>query len=479
MAASNRWESNNSPIQLWVGIGGIAVGSAAGFLAGFQPLLLGAALGAVIVITAFFFDFKRVLLTLLVVRSALDVFASLQLPTVVAIAIDFLTILYVVVQLLQRRRVNTDAFWWLFAGWILVQGAWPLLCFVGGLGFERWALSINMREWVRLFSWLMIYLLVMQLKDQMKPEAIINTLFLSLILPLTAAAMQIFLPSSLVPSVLHHDGNLQESRIFGTLGHANTFSCFLLLFIGLTWWKLIHSKKRWPWLLLFVPILGAFVSTHSLISLVMLAIFVVIIASTRLNLASFIGGIVIISLVFTLFASSQFGRSRLETIIDTPLFNPKIDVSRAILLQKTDNNSFNWRLYHWTSLLEQWKKSQLLGYGLSTAIYLAPPDSQFIPHNDYIRALVEGGILGLMTFIAFLLAQVIHLTRLIYKAPLGSPQRDLCKILLAVLIATFVAMATDNVWICTAFYFYWWTLIPVVGWNWQKLETTPSPSSLS
>jgi O-antigen ligase len=450
---------------------GVAIGLATGVLVSSQPLIVFAIFAAIGMVFYFFADFNRVVIGLLVLRSSLDVLSAQQLPSVLAIGVDLLTLLYISVQLLQRKKVYADSFWLFFAGWVLLQGIWPLLCIAGGLGFEGWALSVNLREWTRLFSWLMMYLLVMQLKGRLEPETIISLLFLSLILPMLAAGMQIFLPESLLPSQLRHSGNLQENRIFGTLGHANTFSCYLLLFIGLTWWKISYSKRRWIWILLLVPLLFAYVGTHSLMSLVMLTIFVVIIASTRLRPASLLGGLVVISMVFALFASSEFGRARLETLSETPIFNPNIDVSRAILLQKTDNNTFNWRLYHWTALIEQWKKSKLLGYGLATAIYVAPPDSPFIPHNDYVRALVEGGLVGLSTFLAFLAAQAFYLLQLISKAAPGSPQRELSKVLFAVLLATFVAMSTDNVWICTTFYFYWWALLPICAWDWNKATT--------
>jgi O-antigen ligase len=450
---------------------GVAIGLATGVLVSSQPLIVFAIFAAIGMVFYFFADFDRVVIGLLVLRSGLDVLSAQQLPSVLAIGVDVLTLLYISIQLLQRKKVHTDGFWLFFAGWVLLQGMWPLLCVLGGLGFDRWALSVNLREWTRLFSWMIIYLLVMQLQGRMKPEKVITLLFLSLPIPLLAAAMQIALPASLLPAALKMG---QENRVFGTMGHANTFACYLLLFIGLTWWKLTSSApkaKKWPWVVLLSGLLIAYVSTHALVSLVMIAVFVTIVASTRLSAINLIGGIVLISLVFSLFASTEFGRSRLETLSGTPLFNPNIGIDRAILLQKYDNNTFNWRLYHWTSLIEQWKKSQLLGYGLSTGIYLAPVDSQFIPHNDYVRALVEGGIVGLVTFIAFLLAQLIRLLNLTLKAPRGSTKKELGKIMIAVLISTFIAMSTDNVWICTAFYFYWWTLMSLLAWDWDQPQS--------
>lgn len=262
--------------------------------AGAKPLYLGLVLGSVIVFVYFFADFGRTVMSLLVLRSSLDVFSAQQIPAAFAIGVDALTLLYVIVMILTGRAVYTDKFWWIFAGWVMLQGLWVILLPLGGLGLDASVLPVGIREWIRLFSWLMIYLLVMQLKDQFPPKKIISCLFLSLIPPLTAALMQMFLPS-LLPSILSAnvpsvDGGIQsslvseESRIRGTLGVANTFATYLLLFIGLTWWKLNQVQRRWPWVLLLSLLAFFFVSTKSLFSLMMLGIFVLVLIAPKFSL---------------------------------------------------------------------------------------------------------------------------------------------------------------------------------------------------
>lgn len=159
-----------SRLNFWVGVGGVVVGTVAGVLAGAKPLYLGLALGAAMVVVYFFADFERAVLGLLLLRSSLDVFSEQQLPAVLALGIDALTLLYVTVLLLTGRTVNTDGFWWFFAGWVMLQGLWPILCALGGLGLGSSVLADSIREWARLFSWLMLYLLVMQLKDRLPPR---------------------------------------------------------------------------------------------------------------------------------------------------------------------------------------------------------------------------------------------------------------------------------------------------------------------
>ena len=474
---SNNHRSSSSSLALWIGMGGVLIGVVAGLLVGMTPLLLALALVAIAIVIYFLACFEQAVMGLLILRSALDLFSSLQLPAVFAIGLIGLTLLYITVKLLTGQTVQTDKFWWLLAGWVVLQGLWVILMPLGGLGLDGSYLSSAIREWIRIFSWLIVYLLLMQLKDKISPHKVISLLFLGLVIPLTIASIQVVLPPSLLPSILVYQTTVIEagSRINGTFGHPNTFATFLFLFLALTYWKQSHCQKRAPWLILLGVIAFFLVSTKALFGLVMLATFLVCLLTPRLNLLNLIGAIVLFAFIIGLFASTEFGQERLGSIAETPLLNPDIDIWRAILLSKTDGNSFNWRLAQWHYLLGQWQQFPFLGYGLGTSKYISTNGLE--PHNDYIRALLEGGIIGLITFLAFIGAQMVRLVQLFRAAPRGGAQRDLCLTLLAVLIGLSVGMITDNIWAHTTLFFYWWTLLAVAGWDWKQLP--PSETSVS
>ncbi len=464
----------SSRLTFFAVLGGIGIGLAVGFLAGLKPLLVGAALLAGAVLVWFFAKFEQAVMGLLILRSSLDIFSDYQIPAAFALGLDLLAILYVTLKLLTGQRLQMDNFWWLFAGWILLQGLWVILLPLGGLGLEGSYLITAIREWVRLFSWLMVYLIVMQLKDRVDPQKLISLLFLSLIAPLTAAAMQTFLPQSLLPPQLINvtADSIGEnlSRINGTLGHPNTFGTFLLLFIGLTTWKLRCAKQRVTWLLLLGVLAFFFVGTKALFSIVMLAVFILVLVVPRLSLTNLIGGLLLFAIVIALFGMTEFGQERLASIAETPLLNPDMNISRAIILSKSDGNSFNWRLAEWSYLLKQWEYSPLLGFGLGTSPFVS--HSGLLPHNDYIRALIEGGVLGIVTFITFLASQVVRILQLLRSPTISSSQRHLCEILLAISLALPVGMITENIWSHTTFFFYWSTLMAIAGWdNWNQSHT--------
>ena len=463
MAATNQ---HQLPLVTFLVLACIATGFAAGVAVGVQPLLMGLAVVVILALTYFFASFSQAVLVLLIVRSSVDIFSQQQIPSALAIGIDILTLMYVTKLLLQQKKVHTDSFWWFFAVWILTQAFWVVLLPLGGLGLDGAYLIDSLREWVRLFSWLMIYLLVMQLKDQVEPSVMLSQLLLGLVPPITLALLQMFLPSILPPLLSGSD-----ARIKGTFGHPNSFATYLLLFISLTWWKLGEAKNRLPWVLLLGVLSMFFVSTKALFSLMMLAIFVLVLIVPRLNLLKLIGGILFLMFVIGLFASTPFGQERLSSLGNTPLLNPDMDISRAILLAQGDNNSFNWRLSQWTYLLEQWQQYPLFGFGLGLSIHVST--NQLLPHNDYIRALVEGGIVGFTTYILFFFAQGVRLWSII-KSPLTvASQRSLCLILLAFLLAVPVGMITENIWSHTTMFFYWWTILAIAGWQWKPHTTTP------
>jgi O-antigen ligase len=470
---NNDHKKRFSLLALGVGVIGVGVGLVVGFLAGVQPFLPVLALVAIAAVVSLFTNFEQVVLGLLVLRSSLDVFSAQQLPAAFALGVDALTLLYVTVMLLTHQKVRTDGFWWFFASWVLLQGLWVILLPLGGLGLDGSVLLDSIREWIRLFSWLMVYLLVTQLKDRIPPQKIIYTLFWALVLPITVALLQMFVPSVLPPLLAPNDGDFSggapsegTSRIRGTLGHPNTFVTFILMFMGLTYWRLNQSKPRWPWVLLLGLLAFFYVSTKSLFGLMMLGTFIVVLIAPRLSVPSLIGGILLFGIVIGLFGSTEFGQERLGSIAQTPLGNPDIDIWRAILLSAGDGNSFNWRIMQWTYLLGQWQLHPILGYGLGISAYVST--NKLYPHNDYVRALVEGGIVGLVIFLLFLGVQVLHLIRLFRQASPRTGQRELCVVLLALLLALPVGMITENIWSHTTFFFYWWTLFGVAGWNWNE-----------
>ncbi len=461
----NQGLSPSQRLGLLVGLLGVVVGTGVGFLAGAKPLYL-VALGIVPFVIYFFTSFEQAVLGLLILRTSLDPFSAYQLPAAFGLCLDGLTLLYVSVQILTRQPVRTDKFFWFFMGWVLLQGLWVILPALGwGLGPTY--LLVNFREWLRVLSWPIAYLLVMQLQDRVHPQKVISALFLGLIVPITVGFMQLVLPLSLYPAILgcQSDGSSRNvsSCLNSTLGHPSAFGSFMFLFIGLTIWKMGQSRQ-WLWGILIAIMVFFVVMSRSLSSLVMVSVFIMALIAPKLDFIKLIGGVLFLAIVLSLFASTDFGQQKIAGLLATPLFNRDIDITRTILLSFSDGNSANWRLAHWYFLLQSWQQSPILGYGLATSMYLSL-FAGFYAHNDYVRFLTEEGIVGFILFLTFIGVQISRLVRLM-RVSTGM-HKNLCSTMIAIFIGLLTGMASDNIWNHTTLFLYWSVLSAVVGWNWE------------
>jgi O-antigen ligase len=449
-------------------------------LAIYQPLYLGGVGVCGLIGFLFFRYFERTVIFLLVLRSSLDVFSDQQVPALFAIGLDALALAYIGYRLLLRQPIQTDRFWWFLMGWVGLQGLWVLLLPLGGLGADTASLGNSVREWVRLLSWGIVYLLVMQLKGRIAPQRLITLLMLAVVLPVAIATLQLLIGNHL-PALLQPSAeSLEEGgRLAGTLGHYNSFATFNLMFLALSLWKGRQAHYPWPWFILAAILAFLIIATKSLTGLVMLGIFAAVYLAPKLDSRNLL---FTLGLVLTIFALLTTGilNDRLGELSATPLFNPDLSWSRAIALQLADieayRNSFNWRLAQWSLLLQQWQLHPLLGYGLNTAKAVSPFHNT--AHNDYVRALVEGGIVGFNAFLLFLFAQFVYLVKVIRSTRPATPQRSLGVLLLALFISMLVGMLTCNLMVHTTFFFYWWTLLATLTWPWSPPapEAKASPS---
>jgi O-antigen ligase len=302
-----------------------------------------------------------------------------------------------------------------------------------------------------------VYLLVMQLKDRFHPHKVISLLFLSLVVPIITGLIQ--LPFG--------------ERVYATLGHPNALATYLALMMGLIWWRQSFSHNRLPWLSLLGILTIIYVSTRSVGAIFNIGALILILNATKLNFFKIITAIIVFLGIIALFASTEAGQARFSELLQTPLLNPDLDISRTIIVAAGDGNSFNWRVAHWYYLLQSWTQYPILGYGMGTGQFLSPMQTErggFTPHNDYIRFLVEQGIVGLGLFLAFIAAQFVCLIKRLRNSLAGSSEHLLNLVLLSFLLANLVNMLSNNVMDIGDFWFYWWAVFSVAGWGSERFK---------
>lgn len=440
-----------------------------GIAAATKPLLLIVGIVGIVGIALLYNKFEFSILGLLVVRSSLDPFSDFQLAALLALVIDAITVCYILSCLLLHRKIKSD--WWMLflLSWIFLTALWPLATSLGWLPTESKALALGIREWIRVASYGAIYALVMQLRDRIPGQKLLSYLLLSLVVPVSVAFGQLFFPNYLPKAVIAYvEGS--GTRVYGTLGHPNTFAAYLLLMGGLVWWK-YRSTAQKRWLVLLSVLIPIYLSTNSLAGVAMILVLIGVLVLPRLSLQSLTAASLSIILALGIFISTDLGRTRLEALQQTPLLNGDFSISKAINLSYIDGNSFSWRIAQWSYLIKAWEHAPFFGYGLGTTEILTPFHNG--AHNDFIRALAETGLVGLFMFLVLWATLFVRIADLWRQAPAGSAQRELGLVMLGVYAAVTIGMTTEHYWQTTAFYFYWLTIIAVAGWKWPKEEVKP------
>ena len=374
MPSNHSLAKPNPFLPIGISLGSIVLGLGCGFLIGVNPILPLLLIFMAGAISFVIFGFQQTVLGLLIVRSSLDVLSEYQLPALVGMGLILLTIAYILGLHFARQPIQIDNFWWVLVIWVGFQATWLILLKLGGLGLGPAYLGEGIKECIRMFSFLMIYLLIMQFKGELPPDKIITYLCFAIIAPVGAAFMQMLLPPHMLPSFLVFDGGGHfeaGSRINGTLGHASTFSTFTILFIAISTWQLGYDKRRklmWGGCLLLMAYL--LIASKALAGLAIFMVFVVAMVIPRLSVGSLIGGVIFLILVLVVFGSSPYGQERLQSLYETPLLNPDIDWSRSVTLAWFDGNSFNWRVSFWQNHRPSPSRSSVLK---------APPSGRRLP----------------------------------------------------------------------------------------------------
>lgn len=179
-----------------------------------------------------------------------------------------------------------------------------------------------------------------------------------------------------------------EHRIFSTFAHANQYAFYLaIIALALVVLVQIKSQRRVINLLLLVLVLISILFTFS--------------RSVWFTLTSCIG--------FSIFF---FKRLRVPIIIIGTIFilllSPIIIQGLANIINKEKGqiNSVDFRISVTTQLLKNAVPERpFLGFGPGSSIKLVGKYTQYqpiVPHNDYMRILVESGFIGLFSFTLFL-----------------------------------------------------------------------------
>ncbi len=199
-----------------------------------------------------------------------------------------------------------------------------------------------------------------------------------------------------------------DFRAYGTFAHPDSAAMFFAIAATTSLWQYLDDGRRRFDALLTALFAAALLTTLSLDGLATLI--AMLIAYGALRPGSVRGKLIpcaVAILVALTFSATSVGTQRITNESSTRLRTAESGKA---------NTSLAWRLDKWKMLVPEWERSPVVGRGLGTTVTgRRIPGNQFAgeaPHNEYVRYLVETGIVGLAIL---LWALAILIRRLVDK----------------------------------------------------------------
>jgi O-antigen ligase len=292
-----------------------------------------------------------------------------------------IALLFIVVAaglLLHRRRGGRMAF--LALCWL---GLWTVLA-----AHSQGLSTVTLREGVREASIVALFLIVYNSKG------VLNLSLIARIVGLIGAASA----TVALFQFATHSGILLEGHIRanGTISHPDGAAVlFAISAVSLLWRYLDDGRRRSDAVLAAICAAGTIV-TFSLTGLGTLLVMLLAYATLRpgaplLRRRTY----AVAALVLVAFLATPIGGQRIASQATTQL--------NTTQRRGAENTSLAWRLHKWGVVIEEWEQKPLFGQGLGATVTAVgtvnDPAAGKAPHNEYIRYLVETGIVGLLALL--------------------------------------------------------------------------------
>jgi LPXTG-motif cell wall-anchored protein len=242
---------------------------------------------------------------------------------------------------------------------------------------------------------------------------------------------------------------LGEVRSNGTFFHPDGAATYFAIATVASVWQFFDNGRRRLDLLLAALFAAATIATFSLAGLASLLAMLLVYGSLRPgSLKLKLRAYAVAVLVIGVFLATPAGAERLNEQSGTQL-----TTSRKLGAEST---SLAWRFFKWGTLIDEWERKPLFGHGLGTTVtgggvVVANATNSRVPHNEYLRYLVETGIVGF----ALLLAALGWLLRTLVRqrgrrgSAVGAAQRSAAGLAIAVVAGCMVDALADNTFLYT------------------------------
>lgn len=340
-------------------------------------MLVVGAVGAVALAYLAMTRISAFVLTLLAIRSSLDV-TNMQdsggVSGLAATAVSLLLIFTVVMWVAAQHRDGNSPLSPLGLAGITLASA----CVISVVGsFDP---VETLTEAARVTSAVaMLVILTALLTSADDVRRLLRIVYLSMTVPLGFAVLQATVGGG-------SSNTSGVSRIVGTFVHPNAFGAYLavLLVAGVALLRATTGRERLVLQLLLIAGFGALLLTFS-----------------RGSWLATVVGLVTVAFVqrrptVLLMMAGALGAGAMVPAVWTRL----ADLGEARSLAGTEGNSLIWRIDYWRQLLQLADQNPATGVGLNMSQFLTVEGN--LPHNDFVRMYVEAGWIGLLALVGLL-----------------------------------------------------------------------------
>jgi O-antigen ligase len=195
------------------------------------------------------------------------------------------------------------------------------------------------------------------------------------------------------------------NRPYGTFGHPDSAAMFFAIATVASLWLYLDAGRRRADAFFTVLFAGALVATVSIDGLSTLVVMLIVFGALHPGSArDKLGPWVLAGIVVVAFFATPLGSRRIAS-----------ESSSRVTTTGEPDSSLAWRLKKWKTLMPEWERSPVFGQGLGTTTTTeATAANRFAgkpPHNEYLRYLVETGVVGVMMLLGALVILIRGLLR--------------------------------------------------------------------
>lgn len=190
------------------------------------------------------------------------------------------------------------------------------------------------------------------------------------------------------------------SRYQGTFSQPNPFAIYLTMLIVMGVALLPHLKTRVRLLMLLLIAASVVCLYHTYTRSAWVATVIGIVAVAVIGRRKALGATLFVCLVVGLLAVPTIGQRFADLA--------SVAGGSTVNAQGNTSNSLEWRFSYWTQVLPLANNNPVTGIGLRMSSFLTSQAKE--PHNDFLRAYVETGIVGVIAYF-FLLGSMMMVAR--------------------------------------------------------------------